>query len=97
MQVNALRLANTSYNLSVAQQQLIVMAQRLRVIKQSDYQLFIQHWNQQNQQVLPQGQGVVMGNYPHYHLTIAWGGQTASACQQNTVGLRGCLMMEVSV
>ncbi len=85
-EIFSLRVNRSAYFFSVAENQLNSMAERLRVLDSNqDLAKQITIWNQQNQEVLPQGRGVMTGNT----LTIYWGGE--SSCPQNKFGQAGCL------
>lgn len=70
-----LTLENTQHNtyLIFAQQQLSNLAQRLAMIGNSTaINAQINAWNQENNLVLPHGNGKVQGSYPNYRLTLCW-------------------------
>lgn len=72
MEIDALRENRNAYYFSVAENQLNSIAQRIQAHPQDiTKQLMI--WNQQNQQILPQGKGNVSGLFPNYIVTIFWG------------------------
>ncbi len=74
MEVYSLHSLRNSYYLNVATGQLNNMAERLRALSEySGLEQQIQIWNKENQQVLPEGRGVVAGRYPFYKITLYWG------------------------
>lgn len=87
----ALRETKSIYYYSVAQSQLQNIRQRLHTFKQSDVAIQVAIWNEQNQQMLPQGVGMIKGTYPHYIAVIGWGGLTPESCRATKVGVMGCL------
>ena len=93
MQLAALREAESAYYLSVATQQLNNMLERLQITKNDSLSDQQQQWNQQNQMVLPNGRGVISGEYPHIKLAIYWGDESAGACEKDKIGQSGCLQL----
>ncbi|TAK78793.1 MAG: hypothetical protein EPO11_00920 [Gammaproteobacteria bacterium] len=91
MQVTALQKAKAAYYFSVATQQLDVMTERLRALGDGNNNDALQAWNQQNQQVLPQGWGTIQDNV----VSIFWGQMTEQQCSKNTVGQSGCLSIKI--
>lgn len=95
VQVMALRKAKSAYYFSVATQQLQVIIGKLSIT--SDLQTALHHWNEQNQIVLPQGSGKILGNYPSYQIQIYWGDTKLKNCPKNIVGLSGCLKINLDL
>ncbi len=48
-------------------------------------------WNAANQQLLPHGRGTVSGHYPTLYAALYWGSASQLTCQQDHIGLSGCL------
>ncbi len=97
MEIFALRENRAAYYFSVATNQLNTMLECLRALNSRDglaQQIAI--WNQQNQDVLPNGIGVVVGSYPMYTVTIYWG-EIQHSCEKMRLGESGCLNEEVSL
>ena len=91
MQIASLRRCQQAYFFSVAEQQLVAMSERLQSFSEITKQIAI--WNQQNQQLLPNGLGVISGTYPDYQLSIFWGEKMhPDDCQ---AGKTKCLTIEV--
>lgn len=96
MQVLALREAKSAYYFDVAMQQIHVITERLNVIKNSNIDQALVVWNQQNAQVLPNGKGVVRGEYPLFDIVIFWGKYShLVTCKKNQIGLSGCLSLSL--
>jgi len=90
MQITTLQKAKTNYYFAVAIQQLDILKERLKLQKK-DVSLLLEEWNKQNQVVLPQGRGVIEGDFPQYELTIFWGSKNASECKKNKIAKIGCI------
>jgi prepilin-type N-terminal cleavage/methylation domain-containing protein len=83
-----LNTAQQHYSRCIASQQV----RNLRVYLLREHALSAQtlaSWNAQNAKVLPQGEGRVSGNYPHYSVDIKWGSSRG--------GKAGWLHSEVTV
>ncbi|HEX4045762.1 MAG TPA: prepilin-type N-terminal cleavage/methylation domain-containing protein [Gammaproteobacteria bacterium] len=94
-QLFALQKAKSTYYFSVATQQLHNMMLRLKVMTiATDLSTQLTHWNQQNQQVLPQGNGTVQCDNATCQLTIFWGGESPLTCINNQIGSAGCIRVE---
>lgn len=97
MQIYSLRETRAAFYFAVATNQLTAMVERLRALKEYeglDKQISI--WNSQNQEILPQGLGVVSGIYPSYTITIYWGKQQ-DECKQMQLGRVGCLSKKINL
>lgn len=59
----------------VAFNQLSNMTERLRVVGDDNQYLKqqIEVWNRQNAEILPNGKGTVIGEYPSYIVSVSWG------------------------
>lgn len=86
-----------SYFLSLATVRLQSMTEKLRIIKhESVLALQMAKWNEENQQVLPNGHGVIQGTYPDYTVIIYWG-EKVSSCEYIQLGQSGCLKVDVKL
>lgn len=90
IQITSLNETIASYYYTQAQNQLEEITEYLTSIKEADNSDVIAQWNKQNHEVLPQGHGEVQGSYPHYLISIFWGGQL-QACPKNKIGKTGCI------
>lgn len=87
-QLTSMQQANLAYTYSVAAQQVININERL---KAANFFEQIVHWNSENQQILPQGRGVLSGEY----ILIYWG-NTPDGCVQNRIQEEGgCLRQKI--
>lgn len=93
-------LANTQHNnyLIFAQQQLSNIAQRLAMISNSTaIYAQINAWNQENNLVLPQGNGKVTGMYPNYRVTLCWFEAHAAQVKFTTTQHKSCLFNHINL
>lgn len=97
MQLHALRERKAAYYAQVATQQLNNMIARMQLNKNADFSQQLEIWNQQNKKILPKGEGSVNGVYPHYVIKIFWGNGNHNDCENNTVGLSGCLHTNINI
>jgi len=88
MQVIGLKQAKVNYYFAVAEQQINNMLERLTIDNYPD--AFA--WNKQNQELLPQGGGVITEN----NIAVFWGNQNAEKCTANKMGKSGCLQIQLS-
>lgn len=73
MQLTAWRMNQSAYFLTTATLQIQAMKERLRVLdKEQDLSDLVARWNVENQTVLPQGNGSVLGRYPDYSIELCW-------------------------
>ncbi|MHB1948439.1 MAG: type IV pilus modification PilV family protein [Gammaproteobacteria bacterium] len=94
MQLTSMRENRNAYYFSMAQNQLNSMIERLHAQPLSLDQIAI--WNQQNQQVLPNGTGYVQGHFPCYKITIFWGEKNhQDQCNQFQSGKINCLTTQI--
>jgi len=91
MQVNALRKSLSSYYFAIATQQLANITEKLSVYHSTDLSDLIEHWNQQNQIVLPQGKGSINGIFPNSEAVIFWGGANEENCHATKAEKTGCV------
>jgi hypothetical protein len=97
MQISALREAKSAYYFDVAIQQMQVITERLNVIRNGRIEQTLIAWNQQNGQVLPNGRGIVRGNYPLFDISIFWGKPShLDTCKNIKIGSSGCLSFSTS-
>jgi Tfp pilus assembly protein PilV len=92
MQIYALRKTRNAFYLTIAIAQMNTMLERLSVLNADTQGLAaeITTWNEQNRQVLPQGNGKVLGSFPHYQVQIYWG-EKGAPCQQLRLGKSNCI------
>jgi hypothetical protein len=92
MELSAWHLSQQSYFEGLAYQELHNMEERLRMAG-SFYPIdsLVREWNRENQQVLPQGRGLVSGSYPEYTLLLYWGGEQAEVCGRTKGAYEGCI------
>ncbi len=96
MELMAVRDNRATYFFNVASNQAQDMAERLRVFAfAEDFRHSVAEWNQENQEVLPQGRGIITGAYPAYQITIFWGDEKPAQCQTIQLGPSGCLTEKV--
>lgn len=94
MQFVALKQTKATYYFNVAINQANVLRERLK--NTNDLPLILINWNKQNQDVLPNGRGLIT-HYPDFSMiSICWGRQSASCntCSKNTIGLSGCYILK---
>lgn len=73
MQLTAWRANQKAYFLTAAAQQVKVMQERLTALQNDEglaEQIVI--WNHENQILLPNGKGTIIGNYPLYQIHLSW-------------------------
>jgi prepilin-type N-terminal cleavage/methylation domain-containing protein len=96
-EIHALHTQRAAYNFNIAINQLQEMIECLRVLHgKKEITSLVASWNQQNQQVLPQGWGAVEGNDSVYIITIYWGKRVEN-CLHNTLGVSGCIKEEINI
>jgi hypothetical protein len=91
MLLESLRKSEAAYDYSVAIHQLDVITGLLMTMENTSTQEIVEKWNQQNWEVLPEGRGVINGNYPDYEISIFWGNFNGQNCITNNAGKNGCL------
>jgi hypothetical protein len=98
MQMMALRETKSAYYFNMAISQIDVLNERLKNLKNSEninINNILISWNKQNQEVLPNGKGVLRGHAPLYTIIIFWGKQTEKmSCPENRMGLSGCYALK---
>lgn len=72
MQLTSLKDAKSAYFYSVATQQMTNMIERLYKIKINSVDEQLHIWNQQNNELLPNGKGQLEGHYPSYTVSLCW-------------------------
>jgi prepilin-type N-terminal cleavage/methylation domain-containing protein len=95
MEVMSLRGNRDAYFFAVAENQLQIMAEKLRVMHSYDVAQQVADWNSLNADVLPQGEGVVRGDFPLYQLQVWWGAEGEKLCEKNQRGQSGCLREDI--
>src|SRR5207253_11148603 len=75
MQIVSLRQTQANYYVTVAEQQMNNMLERLTINPHAD----LETWNKQNREVLPEGRGVIN----HDELAIYWGNISEQNCATN--------------
>lgn len=90
LQLSTMQYTQTSYYLAAARQQAKSMGEWLRAYRVADAGM-LERWNQQNAEMLPQGQGVVTGSWPAYKIAILWGGE--QSCEKTKLGKSGCYFL----
>ncbi|EKD74275.1 MAG: hypothetical protein ACD_45C00012G0010 [uncultured bacterium] len=97
IEIYSLKQAKTAYFLGIAVNQMANMSERLIALQtHTELAEQVNRWNQENQSVLPNGFGVVMGHFPNYILSLYWGGKLQS-CVKNQLGEPGCLREKIYV
>src|SRR3990167_10372889 len=95
MQVYSLKQTKIAFLFNTANNQLMNMSERLLALQARDgLTQQITLWNKENQLLLPQGQGMVMGDFPYYTITLYWG-NTPQDCRENKIGESGCLKEKI--
>src|ERR1700733_14851654 len=84
MQIASLQQLKSAYYFAVAQQQMSVITARFKVSQKHRLQESLNRWNEQNGKVLPQGRGIITGDYPHYRAILFWGKWNEEDCKNNT-------------
>lgn len=103
MQIVALQKTKSVYYFNTAINQVDVLNERLKNLKNLQYieniniNKILISWNKQNQEVLPNGKGVLSGHAPFYIITIFWGKhKTEAKCLENKIGLSGCYVLKIT-
>ena len=92
MEFAALEANHNAYFFTLAENQLDIMARRLRA-HPNDVEAVLESWNQQNQELLPNGKGFVLGD-PTDAITLFWGLKTTDTrCQHPQLGKINCLKL----
>lgn len=91
MQLVCMRQANAIHYVNIAQIQLRNMTQLIESADEFAISEQYVTWSEQNRKLLPQGVSMMIGRFPHYTLSISWGGM--SGCAHNTMKLIGCLRL----
>lgn len=97
MQIKSLQVAKQSYFYTIAEQQLDQIIERLLASKTLNSADQIAAWNRENINLLPQGRSQVVGRYPHYTISIMWGGMNNLSCPSNKIGRENCLTIVTSL
>lgn len=95
MTLTTLREAKTAYYLSVATQQLLNMSELVKMKKSLPSSEEIRLWNEQNQEVLPQGRGRVNVQGSSIHVAVFWGKILELGCEINKIRQAGCVHLTI--
>lgn len=90
-QIASLQLSSANYYLAIAEQQINAMNERLTLLKNMDINPYVAVWNKQNQEVLPQGKGVIHDG----EISVFWGNRDEQNCKTNKIGADGCLHLRI--
>jgi Tfp pilus assembly protein PilV len=90
MQIRGIQQAKINFYFAVSQQQISLMAERLR-LSTHHASLYLPEWNQQNQSLIPQAKSILNMSDSHYTLAVLWGSKNEQTCLQDKVGRKGCL------
>lgn len=94
-EVNSMRDSRAAYYFDVANNQLSNMYERLKLLGDySDISPQVDAWNKENQIVLPQGKGQVVGRFPKFTIMVYWGDKQ-NMCTQNQLGSSGCITQHI--
>lgn len=72
MAIVALRQTTQAWNHAVAINQAINMQERLHAFGNAELTNQVRQWNVENSRLLPQGKGMVRGQYPDFSIQISW-------------------------
>jgi len=96
-QIYAIKEAKIAYFFNAAINQINNASERLAVLKMHDgLDQQITTWNAENQTLLPAGFGEIVGEFPHYIITIYWG-NAPHHCEKQQIGPAGCLKKEIQL
>ena len=90
MQLAALRQVKAAYFFSLANQQVLNMAEKFLMLQGRNAEEVILQWKQQTQKLLPQGEGEIISNASQKIITVSWGGYK-NPCHHAMVGMQGCV------
>ncbi|EKD70176.1 MAG: hypothetical protein ACD_46C00611G0001 [uncultured bacterium] len=93
-QMMGIKKAKANYYWQVAMHQIQSLMNVLQLYKNDSATQQIIEWNRQNQIMLPQGKGEVVGEYPNQAIQIFWG-EIKSTCEKNKIGMSGCIKIEM--
>lgn len=98
IELTTLRDSQNNYYFSQAVTQLQSFSDRLRIwAPRGDIQQQFEQWNQENQQVLPQGVGTLGGHFPTYTVSVFWGEWKQYTCSTLQRGERGCITESIQL
>ena len=98
MQIKTAREMRAAYYVAVGLQQLNSLVEQVGLINESNdayLQKILIDWNQQNSRVLPAGRGRLMMAKPGYVASVFWGDSQRDTCEDNIIGVSGCLSMRI--
>jgi prepilin-type N-terminal cleavage/methylation domain-containing protein len=94
-EIEALRTTRAAHDFSIAVNQVTNAKELLRILEpRQKLNQIITRWNDENQQVLPQGRGDISGNFPRYTIRVYWG-EKQNECDQPRWGTTGCLRLDI--
>lgn len=92
IQLFAVQKAKSALYFSTANHQLDEMHERLKVLNGEEVTEQFVIWNEHNQDVLPQGRGYISEQASKIILSLFWGGGNEEQCDQNKIGVSGCVV-----
>lgn len=92
VQIHIQRQTKVIYLYAIASQQISNIVYRLYSLEGNQLSQEIERWNQQNRAVLPDGRGVVSQGM----VSIFWGKNASTICQENKIDQNGCLRRKLS-
>lgn len=95
LQLVSLQKSKSAYYFSVAAEQMISMKERIYSMSEPEIDNQFLIWNKQNQDLLPQGRGVISGRFPTYLISIFWGNTNETECIKSKTGPSGCLSLSI--
>ena len=99
LEIYAVRQSRETYFFNVAEEQVHSMVERLRAHALADDVLHqFTLWNEENQQLLPMGNGYITGSYPLYQITLFWGEMSSKRiCHETRVRELNCMTTTVQL
>lgn len=89
LQIQSLHETKATFYVGIANQQLTNMAAYLAMTHKNPAVSVIQHWQLQNQDMLPSAESAV----DHQKIIITWG--NIKTCKEITLGESGCLIINI--
>lgn len=93
VEFDVLQRTQANYYFMQAMNQISNLSDRLRM-EEVNQEAIIDQWNKENSEVLPWGEGRVIGRYPVYSITLRWGSKQVR-CEETTIGVSGCIKEDV--
>lgn len=73
MHIVAIRESTEALNKSVAMQEIMNLAERLSVVTRYDAGVAaLSLWQQEVREVLPEGESIIVGNWPSFQVSVCW-------------------------